>query len=727
MNQSYSTLFTTLNPAQQQAVSTSGCHLRVLAGAGSGKTRVLVSRIAWLMQAQGLSPHHFLAVTFTNKAAHEMRGRLEQLLQQPLSMMWVGTFHGLAHRMLRQHWEAAGLIQHFQILDAEDQHRLIKRVIRSLDLDEARFQPRQVQWFINQQKDEGLRANQLTALSDPYQKTLAQLYQAYETACLREGAMDFAELLLCSYELLQRHPDILQHYHERFQQLLVDEFQDTSTLQYAWIKLLTSPQSYLTIVGDDDQSIYGWRGARIENMHRFSRDFPNSQSLSLEQNYRSTGVILAAANALIAHNHERIGKNLWTEGAEGERIAVYAAFSDLDEARFIVERIQLALEEGFSLKEIALLYRSNAQSRVLEEALIHARIPYRIYGGLRFFERAEIKDALAYLRLVSHHDDDTAFERIINTPTRGLGEKTLEILRAGAREQSLSLWQAAHQLLSQSSLPTRAAHALQHFLQLIEQLALSIQSLPFNEQAAYILTHSGLMAYYQKSTGEKAQARLENLTELITATQQFVPDPGHPISLSAFLNHVALDAGDYQASDVQVGVQLMTLHAAKGLEFPLVFISGLEEGLFPSHMALSEPGRLEEERRLCYVGMTRAMRKLYLTYAELRRYQGNESYRIPSRFLQEIPEALLQAIRLKTPLSRNTTPTEHSIQNADSGVAQTIATTGFHLGQRIRHPSFGVGTILNYEGQDPHTRIQVKFDQVGSKWLVAHFARLEAL
>jgi DNA helicase II / ATP-dependent DNA helicase PcrA len=728
LNQPTADFLAALNLAQRQAVTNCGSHLRIVAGAGSGKTRVLVNRIAWLIQTENLFPQHFLAVTFTNKAANEMRARLEKLLQYPIPTMWVGTFHGLAYRMLRHHWEAAELTQNFQVLDIADQQRLVKKVIRTLNLDESRFPPRQVQWFINQQKDKGLRANQLGVLSDPYLQTLMKLYQIYESTCKTEGYVDFGELLLSSYELLQKNPTILQHYHTRFKQLLVDEFQDTNIIQYAWIQALTGPQSYLTIVGDDDQSIYGWRGAQLENMHHFSQDFPNSRTVSLEQNYRSTAVILAAANALIAHNNGRIGKNLWTDHTEGDPISVYAAFSDLDEARFITERIRLAQEEGFLLKEIAILYRSNAQSRVVEEALIHARIPYRIYGGLRFFERAEVKDALAYLRLVSCPDDDLAFERIINTPPRGIGEKTLEILRQEATIQHISLWQVAHQLIQLARLPTRAANVLQRFLDLVKQLTAEAMILPtLGKQVAHILSASGLNAHYQKESKERAQARIENIQELISAAEQFIPeDKEKSTSLLDFLDHIALDAGDYQTMPAQEGVQLMTLHAAKGLEFPLVFLTGLEEGLFPSRLALSEPTGLEEERRLCYVGITRAMRKLYLTYAEVRRHHGDNNYQMPSRFLQEIPENLLQSVRLKAttiPINQKQTiklPFENSS-------IQVSADKEFYVGQRVRHPSFGEGCILNHEGYDAHTRIQVQFDQAGTKWLIAHFARLEKI
>ncbi|MCH9636729.1 DNA helicase II [Rickettsiella endosymbiont of Litargus connexus] len=716
-------LLKSLNEAQQQVVAAAQSHLLVLAGAGSGKTRVLVHRIAWLINVENISPHNILAVTFTNKAAGEMRQRLENLLDIPMRLMWVGTFHGLAHRLLRQHWEAAGLPQAFQILDSDDQYRVIKRILVSLNLDETQWAPKKVQWFINQQKDDGIRPNQVPNANDPYTKTLVRIYQSYEEICTRNGVIDFAELILRSYELFIKNPDILHHYQERFRHILVDEFQDTNTIQYAWLKLLSSGKNYLMIVGDDDQSIYGWRGARVKNIQDFIRDFPDNQVIRLEQNYRSTGVILAASNALITHNDGRLGKKLWSNGGQGDLISLYGAFNDLDEARFIINQIKQGLKKELRPNEVAVLYRSNAQSRVLEEALISAQIPYRIYGGLRFFERAEIKDALAYLRLIGNRNDDPAFERIVNTPTRGIGDQTLQMLRLEARSQGISLWQAAEYLLANQSLSSRAANALTLFIQLINKINNETQALTLAEQTEQVLYSSGLLSHYKKEKGERGQARIENLEELINATRQFVPEDSSISILSAFLAHVALEAGEHQGDTTQECVQLMTLHSAKGLEFPWVFLCGMEEGLFPHHMSHEEPGRLEEERRLCYVGITRAMRKLFLSYAEVRRLHGNESHHRPSRFISEIPKELLAEIRLRTSVIR---PTSALKSAKNSNRDSMIGDTGLRIGQTVTHNTFGEGTLIDAEGRGEHMRLQVKFNNAGTKWLVASYAKLTA-
>lgn len=716
-------LLQSLNQEQQKVVSAPQMNLLVLAGAGSGKTRVLVHRIAWLIDIENISPHNILAVTFTNKAASEMRHRLENLLDIPVKAMWVGTFHGLAHRLLRQHWKIAELPQSFQILDSDDQHRIIKKILTSLNLDEAQWIPKKVQWFINQQKDEGIRPHQVANTDNPHTKTLIRIYQAYEEMCMRNGIIDFAELLLRSYEVLNKNPELLQHYQERFRYILVDEFQDTNTIQYAWLKLLSSGLNYLMVVGDDDQSIYGWRGARIENIQRFIQDFPNNQIIRLEQNYRSTGTILAAANALITHNDGRLGKKLWSSGEQGEPISLYAAFNDLDEARFIVNQIKQGLKEKVRAHEIAILYRSNAQSRVLEEVLIQSHIPYRIYGGLRFFERAEIKDALAYLRLVTNRNDDPAFERIVNTPTRGIGEQTLQMLRIEARTHGISLWLAAQQLLTQQILSPRAANALTLFIQLIDKIDEDTKTLTLAEQTEQALYSSGLFAHYKKEKGERGQARIENLEELINATRQFTTEDGNISVLSSFLAHVALEASEHQSDSIQECVQLMTLHSAKGLEFPWVFLCGMEEGLFPHHMSHEEPGRLEEERRLCYVGMTRAMRKLYLSYAEVRRLHGSESQHRSSRFIAEIPKELLTEVQLRTSVVK---PTQLKLAKSTRQCEQSIGSTGLRIGQSVNHPAFGEGTLIDAEGQGDHTRLQVKFITVGTKWLLASFAKLTA-
>lgn len=723
-----STLLDSLNDAQKAAVSAPLSHLLVLAGAGSGKTRVLVHRIAWLMHVEHASPFNILAVTFTNKAANEMRSRIEELFNISTQGMWVGTFHGLAHRLLRMHWQDAHLPENFQIIDSDDQNRLIKRIINSMGLDDKQWQPKQIQWFINAKKDEGLRPAHIKDNGDVHTRTLIKIYQQYEEICQRNGSVDFAELLLRAHELWQERPDVLAHYQERFKHILVDEFQDTNTIQYAWIHALAKNNSYLMAVGDDDQSIYGWRGAKIENMRKLERDFSGLKTIRLEQNYRSTGNILQAANALISNNPDRLGKNLWTDGSSGEKISLYAAFNEIDESRFIVDKIR-----GYygHYIDCAILYRSNAQSRVIEESLIQAGIPYRIYGGLRFFERAEIKDTLSYLRLVSNPHDDTAFERVVNLPTRGIGESTMTILRTHGRTQKISLWQSAHEVIGLQQLTSRAQSAVQLFLDLIVSMKSEATDLTLPELTEHVLHKSGLRDHYRQEKGEKAQTRLENVEELISATRQFVEEADGDMSpLDAFLANAALEAGESQSSDSPDYVQLMTLHAAKGLEFPTVFLAGVEEGLFPHKMSLEEPGRLAEERRLCYVGITRAKKKLYLSYAESRRMHGNENYHRPSRFLNEVPKELLEEVRMKTHISRSTASYGSDTfskkpQPTYSSVSPSQDINGLKLGQRVKHPTFGEGVILSYEGQGNHARIQVKFSQVGAKWLVAAYAKLE--
>ncbi len=706
-----------LNPQQREAVTAPPGNLLVLAGAGSGKTRVLVHRIAWLIRAEAVSPLGILAVTFTNKAAAEMRGRIERLLGMPAGALWVGTFHGIAHRLLRAHWQAARLPQNFQILDADDQQRLIKRVIRELELDETRWPARQAQWFINQAKDEGKRPHQLVS-EDPTQAQLVDIYRAYQEACDQGGLVDFAELLLRAFELWQGHPDLLEHYRRRFRHILVDEFQDTNAIQYAWLRLLAGDSGHVFAVGDDDQSIYGWRGARADNLQRYQRDFPATRLVRLEQNYRSTGHILAAANGLIRHNSDRLGKELWTEAGEGEPVRLYTAFNELDEARFVVQRIRQWVEEGGARSECAVLYRSNAQSRVIEEALLAAAIPYRVYGGLRFFERAEIKDALAYLRLAAYRDDDPAFERVVNTPTRGVGERSLQTLRDLARARGTSLYQAARLAIDEGLVNRRAAGALADFLALIERLGEGLREMPLEEALARVVNETGLKEHHGKEKGERGRARLENLDELIGAARAFEPEgPESELApLDAFLAHAALEAGERQAGAGEDCVQLMTLHSAKGLEFPLVFITGMEEGLFPHELSLEEPGRLEEERRLCYVGMTRARRHLYLCHAERRRLYGRDTYALPSRFLDEIPSEHLEPVRA----GFQVTPAASVPARRDDG-------TGLKVGQRVLHPKFGEGILVDVEGSGKNARVQVNFEDVGLKWLVLGYANLDVV
>jgi DNA helicase-2/ATP-dependent DNA helicase PcrA len=710
-----------LNPAQREAVCAAPGNLLILAGAGCGKTRVLTHRIAWLIRAENVSPWSILAVTFTNKAAHEMRGRIEALLQAPIGGMWVGTFHGLAHRLLRAHWREAGLPQSFQIMDGEDQLRLVKRLMREANVDDARWPPRQVVGFINARKDEGVRPAAVEHYGDPYLRMMVQLYQAYEEACQRSGQVDFAELLLRAHELFAKRPDVLQHYRERFRHILVDEFQDTNAIQYAWLRQIAGDSGKVFAVGDDDQSIYGWRGAKVENLHQFRKDLSDVQLIRLEQNYRSTATILSAANALIDHNEDRLGKELWTEGEKGEPIRLYGAFNELEEARFVVEQIRLWVNEGNRRDEAALLYRSNAQSRVLEEALMQAQMPYRIYGGLRFFERQEIKDALAYLRLVANRHDDASFERAVNTPTRGIGERTVQAVREHARAFSLSLWRAAQEIIERNMLAARAANALKAFLDLIDTLSADIAALELHEQAQHVVQLSRLIEHYRKEKGEKGQARIENLEELVNAARQFEfseEEHGDMRPLDAFLAHAALESGEGQADEWEDAVQLMTLHSAKGLEFPLVFLCGMEEGLFPHQRSMDEPGRLEEERRLAYVGMTRAMRRLFLTYAEVRRLYGEEHYTRPSRFIREVPAEFIEEVRLRGGVSQ---PAFHG------GSKGSAAPEGMRLGQRVMHPKFGEGVLLAYEGQGAQARVQVNFTHVGSKWLVLAYANLEAV
>ncbi|MFP5344419.1 MAG: DNA helicase II, partial [Gammaproteobacteria bacterium] len=699
-------LLDNLNDAQRAAVTAPPGSLLVLAGAGSGKTRVLTQRIAWLIHTGQASPYGVLAVTFTNKAASEMRGRIEELLQTPARGLWVGTFHGLAHRLLRAHWREAKLPETFQILDSDDQHRIIRRVLKALDLDEERWPPRQIQGFINARKDEGQRPRHLEDRDDPYLRQMLRVYRAYEETCERGGLVDFAELLLRAHELWRDDPAVLAHYQQRFRHILVDEFQDTNAIQYAWLRLLAGSDNKLFAVGDDDQSIYGWRGARIENIQRFTRDYPGAQTFRLEQNYRSTATILSAANALIAHNSGRLGKNLWTSGSRGDPIRVYNAFNDLEEARFVVERIAQWLAHGGRRSEAAVLYRSNAQSRVLEAALLQAGIPYRVYGGLRFFERAEIKDALAYLRLIANTGDDASFERVVNLPTRGVGDTTLETVRGLAKQRGSTLWNAAQAAIAENALSARAANALGGFLKLIETLTQELHNLPLFEQVEQMLQLSGLLEHYRQGKGEKDQARVENLDELLNAAREFESEEDEGLTpLAAFLAHAALEAGEGQGGAWEDCVQLMTLHSAKGLEFPLVFLCGLEEGLFPHERSIADDSRLEEERRLCYVGITRAKRELYLTYAEVRRLHGSESYRLPSRFIAEIPAELVNEIRPRlavAPARPAQTQPARSRPAADE-----IPNTRLRIGQQVLHTKFGEGVILNYEGAGEQARVQI--------------------
>jgi DNA helicase-2/ATP-dependent DNA helicase PcrA len=730
----------------------------VLAGAGSGKTRVLTHRIGWLTQAERVPPWAILAVTFTNKAAGEMRMRLGALIPGGTQGLTVGTFHGIAHRLLRRHWREAGLPDTFQILDADDQLRLVKRVIAGLGLDDAKFPARQASWQINHWKDEGKRPDGIEHRDHPVTRTFVQIYQAYEDACRRAGLVDFAELLLRAHELWLKNPAVLEHYQQRWRYLLVDEFQDTNTLQYAWIRVLAGATGQVFVVGDDDQAIYGWRGAKVENVQQFLRDFPGARTIKLEQNYRSTSTILKAANSVIQRNGSRLGKQLWTAGDEGERIALYAAYNEQDEARFVIERIREYIAEHGDAKDCAILYRSNAQSRNFEEQLVQRNIAYRVYGGQRFFDRAEVKDALAYLRLTANRHDDAAFERAVNTPTRGIGDRTLDVLRRRARRDNTSMWEAAlGELSSGGELAGRAKNAVKAFLGLIEEMArafspsplrgegrgegtglpdtsaspapptsLGSQELTLAEQIDHAITHSGLRDFYEKDSRGNGEARVENLDELVNVASRFErTDEDNELGLSelsAFLAHATLEAGEHQGEAGDDCVQLMTLHSAKGLEFPVVFLVGMEEGLFPSQRSVDDEGRLEEERRLAYVGITRAREKLVVSHAESRRMHGTEMLARPSRFLGEMPAALIDEVRPRVHVTRPLYAGRPS--EVSSSLEESLPVK---LGQRVNHPSFGEGVVISAEGSGAHTRLQVNFEGAGSKWLVAAYANLTPL
>ena len=705
-----------LNPEQLAAVTAPDEHALILAGAGSGKTRVLTTRIAWLVKAGRVSPSGILAVTFTNKAAREMLTRVSAMLPVNPRGMWIGTFHGLCNRMLRAHHREAGLPQSFQILDSQDQLAALKRLSRSLNVDEDRFPPRELQWFVNGQKEEGLRANDVP-VTDEQTRRLAELYAAYDEQCTREGVVDFAELLLRSYELLKRNEILREHYARRFHHILVDEFQDTNRLQYRWLKLIAGKSSLIFAVGDDDQSIYTFRGAHVGNMADFEREFRVQRVIRLEQNYRSHGNILDAANALIANNRHRLGKNLWTSAGAGEPIRVFEGESDADEARWIVEEVQSLAREDFRRAHMAVLYRSNAQSRVLEHALFSQGIPYRVYGGLRFFERAEIKHALAYLRLVALPEDDNAFLRVANFPPRGIGARTMEQLQDAARQAGVSLLNVAE---GKASI----------FRKLIEDVRNETRGLPLKEIVETVVARSGLIEHYR---GERDGAdRIENLEELVNAAAAFGDEEREVESgeaadpLTAFLTHAALEAGEHQAGEGQDALQLMTVHSAKGLEFDVVFLSGLEEGLFPHEQSVSERDGLEEERRLAYVAITRARRRLYLSHAQTRMLHGQTRYNIPSRFLEEIPQGLMKWLTPRFSRQKAFSP-DFSRQTQTvfkKPAAREIG--GFRIGQNVVHPKFGSGVIVDLEGQGGDVRVQVNFRDHGLKLLALAVAKLQA-
>jgi len=715
-------LLINLNEAQTAAVTTDAQHSLVLAGAGSGKTRVLVYRIAWLLAAEGISPYAVLALTFTNKAAAEMRNRVAELLDQPTPGMWIGTFHSIALRLLTMHHKEAGLPKNFQILDSEDQYRLIRRVISDLELDEKQWVPRTVQGFINDKKNEGIRPGEIDAFGDDNSSTLIQIYQHYDDHCNRGGLVDFAEMLLCTHQLLLNNPPLLEHYQGRFGAILVDEFQDTNDIQSAFIRLLAGSKNKIMVVGDDDQSIYAWRGAKIDHIIGFKDLFPDMIQYKLEQNYRSTQNILEAANAVIKNNAKRLGKDLWSEQGDGQLIQYYGAYSEYDEAAYVAEEIESIIDSGVDGDQIAILYRSNMQSRLLEENLLKHNIAYKVYGGLRFFERMEIKDVLAYVRLINNRHDDVGFERIINTPTRGLGAKTINQIRNCAQINSCSLWDALRICLKNKVLSPRATSSIAGFVNLIDEFDHNHDKENLNPLFDDVIERTGLRNHYQKEPPEKALTRLENLDELLNATETFVkPEEDDQIGMTAlasFLAQVSLEAGERSSDEDIPCVQLMTLHSAKGLEFPNVFLVGLEQGLFPHQNSMDDPEKLQEERRLCYVGITRAEQKLYMTYATSRRIRGRTQGCVPSRFLREIPQKLVNQVQgniFTTP--RNTL----FARDEDSAYSH------YKPGVLVEHKIFGDGMVLELSGQGDYTQIMVEFSQHGTKILAAKFAKLAVM
>ena len=719
-----SNILNELNDRQRDAVTSEAPSLLVLAGAGSGKTRVLVHRVAWIVEAMQSNPNSVMAVTFTNNAANEMKSRIQELLQSPLADLWCGTFHGLAHRTLKRFYKEANLISTFTVLDAEDQLRVIKRICKDNNLEESSWPAKQIQWQINSWKDAGKRPKNVDDNKDFYAETVKKIYSQYDEICKKDSLVDFAELLLKSYELLKSNKKVRDFFHRRFRHILIDEFQDTNVIQYAWLNEVASKEASITAVGDDDQSIYGWRGAKVGHLEDFKTKHKHNETIRLEQNYRSTSIILNAANSLIENNQARLGKNLWTESNEGEQITLYQAFNEQDEARFVAEIIKSWMDGGELFSDSAVIYRSNAQSRAIEEALLRANIPYRIYGGLRFYDRLEIKNAISYLRIIFNPHDNPAFERSVANPTRGVGAKTLAKIRSLANKHNISYIQASSKMIDENVISGRGANGLKKFLEIILGLCGKIDDISLSEIVGSILEQSGLIQFHEKEPGEKGKTRKENLEELLSAAKNFEmsfsDDKTNREITEQFLSNVSLDAGDRQADEFDDAVQLMTLHSAKGLEFPLVFMTGLEETLFPHGRSMESPDQLEEERRLCYVGITRAMKKLYLTYAESRRLHGNDIFNPPSRFIKEIPSECIMEIRPKAsvtiPYSRN----ESKPMDFEDQI-------GIALGQKVQHPKFGQGIVLNYEGAGESARVQVNFESAGTKWLVLSFANLEVI
>ena len=715
-----------LNEDQRNAVTSDKQHLLVLAGAGSGKTRVLVHKIAWQVEAIGINSSAIMAVTFTNKAANEMRSRIESLLKAPMLDSWVGTFHGLSHKLLKRFHKEAGLSSGFTIIDSDDQLRIIKRISKEMGLDEATWPARQSQWQINNWKDDGLRSNDIKVNGDFYTETVNKIYKEYEDISQRDHLVDFGELLLKSYETLVNSKAVKTFFQTRFKSVLIDEFQDTNTIQYKWLQEIASKKTNITAVGDDDQSIYGWRGAKVEHVNSFTEDFKDTEVIRLEQNYRSTNVILNAANALIGNNKERLGKNLWTEKVDGEQIILYQAYNEQDEARFIADILKDWMNKGGAYSETAILYRSNAQSRAIEEALLRVSIPYRIYGGLRFYERLEIKNAIAYLKIIFNNSDNPSFERSISNPTRGVGEKTLAKIRNTAKQYNISYIKASAKLVDEGSISGRGGAGLKDYLEFVAGCDLFIQENLLSELMELIIKETGLYAYHAKEPGEKGKTRTENLEELITATKNFEQSVTEKKSnkeiAESYLDIISLDSGDRQASEHDDAAQLMTMHSAKGLEFKLVLLTGLEESLFPHGRSMESASQLEEERRLCYVAITRAMEKLYITHAESRRLHGTDTFNPPSRFLREIPKDLIDEIR---PRAQTNIP--YNRKDFEETKNEFEEEIGISLGQKVQHNKFGEGIVLNYEGSGDSARVQVNFDNSGTKWLVMAYANLKKL
>ena len=715
-----------LNDDQRNAVTSEKQHLLVLAGAGSGKTRVLVHKVAWEVEALGKNPSSIMAVTFTNKAANEMRSRIETLLQAQIFDSWIGTFHGLSHKLLKRFHKEADLSSGFTILDSDDQLRIIKRISKEFNLDEATWPARQSQWQINSWKDEGIRSSKVNEDGDFYTETVNKIYKEYEETCNRDDLVDFGELILKSYEVIKKSPSVKTFFESRFESVLIDEFQDTNTIQYKWLQEIASAKTKITAVGDDDQSIYGWRGAKVEHVNSFMEDYNNTDVIRLEQNYRSTSVILNAANSLIDNNKDRLGKNLWTEKVEGENIILYQAYNEQDEARYVADVLKDWMLKGGAYEETAILYRSNAQSRAIEEALLRISIPYRIYGGLRFYERLEIKNAIAYLKVIFNNNDNPSFERSVSNPTRGVGEKTLNKIRQTSKKYNISYIKASAKLIDEGNISGRGGAGLKDYLEFVAGCKNFIEENTLSELMELIIKETGLYAYHGKEAGEKGKTRTENLEELITATKNFEQSIKEEITNSQiaekYLDIISLDSGDRQASEHDDAAQLMTMHSAKGLEFKLVILTGLEESLFPHGRSMESSSQLEEERRLCYVAITRAMEKLYITHAESRRLHGTDTFNPPSRFLKEIPKDLIDEIR---PRAQTNIP--YNRKDFSETKIEFEMDIGISLGQKVRHKKFGEGIVLNYEGSGESARVQVNFEDSGTKWLVMSYANLEKM